>query len=231
MTQRLSADTAAVLLVDYQLGLLSLVHEHSVAGCRNMALALANTAKLFNIPIVLTAGLEQGPNGALMPELKELLPDAPCILRSGEINAWESNGVSRAVKDLGRRQLIIAGILAEVHALFPALSALEEGYEVFVVTDACGSTSAAAREAALMRLNQAGAVMVSWISIAGELQKDWRKRGAPELAQLFCEYLPGYNGIYSVFLAAADEAAKRKMHGRSAASKWTLDPIDYARPD
>ena len=95
---------------------------------------------------------EDGPNGPLVPELKELFPDASYIARPGQINAWDNEDFVKAVRATGRRQLLIAGVVTEVCVAFPALSALEEGYEVFVVTDASGTFNKTTREAAWSRM-------------------------------------------------------------------------------
>ena len=138
---RLSANDAAVLLIDHQAGLLSLVHDYSPDEFRNNVLALADTAKLFKLPTILTTSFENGPNGVLMPELKELFPDAPFIPRPGQINAWDNEDFVKAVQKTGRKQLLMAGVVTDVCVAFPALSALKEGYQVFVVTDSSGTFS------------------------------------------------------------------------------------------
>src|SRR5215218_7897490 len=172
---RLSADDAALLLIDHQSGLLSLVQDYGPDEFRNNVLALAETAKFFGLPTVLTTSFEQGPNGVIMPELKALFPDAPFVARPGQINAWDNEDFVRAVKATGRRQLIMAGVVTDVCVAFPALSALREGYEVFVVVDASGTFNKSVRDAALMRMQQAGAVMTTWFAVACELQRDWRR--------------------------------------------------------
>ncbi|WP_117051329.1 isochorismatase family protein, partial [Klebsiella pneumoniae] len=91
---------------------------------------------------------ENGPNGPLVPELKAQFPDAPYIARPGNINAWDNEDFVKAVKATGKKQLIIAGVVTEVCVAFPALSAIEEGFEVFVVTDASGTFNPIIRDAA-----------------------------------------------------------------------------------
>jgi len=107
---RLDKDKAAVLLVDHQTGLLSLVRDIDPDKFKNNVLALAAAAKYFNLPTILTTSFEQGPNGPLVPELKEMFPDAPYIARPGQINAWDNADFVKAVKATGRTQLIIAGV-------------------------------------------------------------------------------------------------------------------------
>jgi nicotinamidase-related amidase len=191
---RLSADQAVVLLVDHQAGLLSLVQDYSPEEFRNNVLALADTAKLFKLPTILTTSAEDGPNGPIMPELKEKFPDAPYIPRPGQINAWDNDDFVKAVKKSGRRQLLIAGVVTDVCVVFPTLSALKEGYEVFVVTDASGTFNVAVRDAALRRMTNAGAVPMNWFAVACELQRDWRHEGHG-LANLLSNRLPAYKNL------------------------------------
>ena len=197
---RLSANDAAVLLIDHQAGLLSLVHDYSPDEFRNNVLALADTAKLFKLPTILTTSFENGPNGVLMPELKELFPDAPFIPRPGQINAWDNEDFVKAVQKTGRKQLIMAGVVTDVCVAFPALSALKEGYQVFVVTDASGTFSKPVADAALLRMARAGAVMTSWFAVACELQRDWRNNGEG-LATLLGNHLPAYKNLMTTYKA------------------------------
>ena len=152
---RLDKDNAAVLLVDHQAGLLSLVRDIDPDKFKNNVLALADIAKFFNLPTILTTSFETGPNGPLVPELKKMFPDAPYIARPGQINAWDNEDFVKAIKATGKKQLLIAGVVTEVCVAFPTLSALAEGYEVFVVTDASGTFNEITRDAAWDRMSQA----------------------------------------------------------------------------
>jgi nicotinamidase-related amidase len=197
---RLSADNAALLLIDHQAGLLSLVNDYSPDEFKNNVLALAHTGKLFKLPTILTTSFENGPNGVIMPELKELHPDAAFIPRPGQINAWDNEDFVAAVKKTGRKQLIMAGVVTDVCVAFPALSALQEGYQVFVVADASGTFNKQVADAALMRMAHAGAVMTNWFAVACELQRDWRKNGEG-LANLFGSHLPAYKNLMTTYTA------------------------------
>jgi nicotinamidase-related amidase len=196
--RRLSAADAAVLLIDHQAGLLSLVQDYSPDEFRNNVLALADTAKHFDLPTILTTSFEAGPNGVLIPELKTAFPDAPFIPRPGQINAWDNEDFVAAVKATGRRQLIMAGVVTDVCVAFPALCAPEEGYEVFVVVDASGTFNKSVRDAALMRMSQAGAVMVNWFAVACELARDWR-HDMEGLARLLGGHLPAYQNLMTSY--------------------------------
>jgi nicotinamidase-related amidase len=191
---RLSRDEAAVLLVDHQCGLLTLVQDYTPSEFRNAVLALASTARYFQLPTVLTTSFEEGPNGPLVPELKEMFPDAPYIARPGQINAWDNEDFVKAVEATGRKQLIIAGIVTEVCVAFPALSAIEAGYEVFVVTDASGTFDTASRHAAWLRMSAAGVQLVNWFAASAELHRDWRNDVAG-YGKLLIDHTPIYKGL------------------------------------
>lgn len=197
---RLDKNNAAVLLVDHQAGLLSLVRDIEPDKFKNNVLALADLAKYFKLPTILTTSFEDGPNGPLVPELKETFPDAPYIARPGEINAWDNDDFVNAVKDTGKKQLIIAGIVTEVCVAFPALSALEEGFDVFVVTDASGTFNDVTRHSAWARMSAAGAQLMTWFAVACELHRDWRN-DIEGLGTLFSDHLPEYRNLITSYTA------------------------------
>jgi nicotinamidase-related amidase len=197
---RLDKSKAAVLLVDHQAGLLSLVRDIDPDRFKNNVLALADLAKYFELPTVLTTSFEDGPNGPLVPELKELFPDAPFIARPGQINAWDNEDFVAAVKATGRTQLIVAGVVTEVCVAFPALAAIEEGFEVFVVTDASGTFNELTRHSAWNRMSQAGAQLMTWFGVACELHRDWRN-DVDGLAALFSNRIPDYRNLITSYSA------------------------------
>lgn len=196
---RLSKEDAAVLLVDHQTGLTNLVHDFSPDDFKNNVLALADAAKYFELPTILTTSFEEGPNGPLVPELKEQFPDAPFIARPGQINAWDNEDFVNAVKATGKKQLIIAGIVTEVCVAFPALSAIEEGYEVFVVTDASGTFNKTTRDAAWSRMASAGVQLMTWFGTACELHRDWRN-DVEGLGTLLSNRVPNYRCLINSYM-------------------------------
>lgn len=197
---RLSVADAAVLLVDHQAGLMSLVQDYSPDEFKNNVLALADIAKLFKLPTILTTSFESGPNGPILPELKTLFPEAPFIPRPGQINAWDNEDFVKAVKATGKKQLIIAGVVTDVCVAFPTLCALQEGFQVFVVADASGTFNKSVRDAALMRMAHAGAEMTNWFAVACELQRDWRNN-MEGLANLLAAHLPAYANLMTSYKA------------------------------
>ncbi|MBQ25668.1 isochorismate family cysteine hydrolase YcaC [Alcanivorax sp.] len=196
--KRLDKDNAAVLLVDHQAGLLSLVRDLDPDKFKNNVLALADMAKYFELPTILTTSFETGPNGPLVPELKEMFPDAPYIARPGQINAWDNEDFLAAVKATGKKQLIIAGVVTEVCVALPALSALEEDFEVFVITDASGTFNPMTRDAAWDRMSAAGAQLLTWFGAACELHRDWRN-DIDGLGALFSNHIPDYRNLITSY--------------------------------
>jgi nicotinamidase-related amidase len=195
---RLNKDDVAVLLVDHQTGLLSLVRDIEPDKFKNNVLALADAARYFNLPTILTTSFEDGPNGPLIPELKAQFPDAPYIARPGQINAWDNADFVKAIKATGKKQLLIAGVVTEVCVAFPALSAIEEGFDVFVVTDASGTFNAMTRDAAWDRMSAAGAQLMTWFGVACELHRDWRN-DVEGLATLFANHIPDYKNLMTSY--------------------------------
>jgi nicotinamidase-related amidase len=196
--KKLDKEQAAVLLVDHQCGLLSLVRDIPPDQFKNNVLAVADLAKYFKLPTILTTSFEDGPNGPLVPELKQIFPQAPFIPRPGQINAWDNADFVKAVKATGRKQLIIAGVVTEVCVAFPALSAIEEGYEVFVVTDASGTFNEITRHSAWSRMSEAGAQLMTWFGLACELHRDWRN-DVEGLGALFSNHIPDYRNLINSY--------------------------------
>ncbi|OOF64687.1 isochorismate family cysteine hydrolase YcaC [Rodentibacter sp. Ppn85] len=195
---RLDKNNAAMLLVDHQTGLLSLVRDIDPDKFKNNVLATADLAKYFNLPTILTTSFETGPNGPLVPELKEMFPDAPYIARPGNINAWDNEDFVKEVKATGKKQLIIAGVVTEVCVAFPALSAIEEGFDVFVIADASGTFNEITRDAAWRRMEAAGVQMMTWFGAACELHRDWRN-DIEGLGALFSNHIPDYRNLMTSF--------------------------------
>ena len=191
---RLDREQAVVLLVDHQTGLLSLVRDIDPDKFKNNVLALGDLATYFQLPTILTTSFEQGPNGPLVPELKEQFPDAPYIARPGQINAWDNEDFVNAIKATGKKQLIIAGVVTEVCVAFPTLSALAEGFDVFVVTDASGTFNEFTRHSAWDRMSQAGAQLMTWFGVACELHRDWRN-DVEGLGTLLSNHIPDYRNL------------------------------------
>lgn len=183
----LTPDNAVLALIDYQpeqyAGVASIPHDELLA---NVAL-LGRVATAFGVRVVLSTVYVRHGMGGTNRELREALPGVPEIDRT-TMNSWEDPEFRAAVEATGRRKLVIAGLWTEVCVAFPALDALREGYEVYVVVDAIGGVSTTAHEAAIQRMVQAGAVPITVLSLACELQRDWGRPGADRLRSALREY-------------------------------------------
>ena len=173
-TDRLTPDNAALLLVDHQTGLANGVTDQSIPEFRTAVTALAATAKLFNLPTIITTSAADGPNGPVLPEIPQILQDAKVIQRPGEVNAWDNAEFVAAVEATGRKKLLVAGISTDVCVAFVALSAIEAGYDVYAVIDASGTWNKLVQEMAVQLMVLAGVVPITWVAVAAELQADWR---------------------------------------------------------
>jgi nicotinamidase-related amidase len=168
-------DNAAMLLIDHQIGTMSWTHSHDINLVKANAVKLAKIAVGSNIPVLLTVSMEDHVQGPLIPELKEILPEAyeKRIKRPGIVNAMHHEGFNNAVKALGRKKLIVAGITTEICVLFPVLQMLDEGYEVQVSADASASYTKYGDDIALRRMEQAGAIISTHDQLISELAVDW----------------------------------------------------------
>lgn len=196
--KKLSKEDAALLLIDHQAGLISLVQDFSPDDFKNNVLALGAIGKFFNLPTILTTSFDQGPNGPIVPELKAQFPDAPFIARPGQINAWDNEDFVAAVKATGRHQLIMAGVVTDVCVSFPALAAIEEGFDVFAVTDASGTFNQTVQQTAWTRMSAAGVQLVNWFAVACELHRDWRN-DMEGLGNLLSNHLPNYRNLMTSY--------------------------------
>src|SRR5580692_5182454 len=160
----LTPDTCALLLIDQQAGLAFGVSSIDRQTLLNNAVALAKTAIAFGVPVVVSTSASKVYSGPLMPPLAKALPAARVIERKN-MNLWEDETAHVAVVATNRRTLLVAGLLTEACVSFPVLSALAEGYAVYVVGDACGGLTAVSHELALRRMEASGARMTSWIQL------------------------------------------------------------------
>lgn len=169
-------DNAAMLLIDHQVGTMSWTHSHDINLVKANAVKLAKIAAGSGIPVLLTVSMEDHVQGPLIPELKEILPDAyeKRIKRPGIVNAMHHKEFNDAVKQLGRKKLIVAGITTEICVLFPVLQMLDEGYEVQVAADASASYTKYGDDIALRRMEKAGATIITHDQLISELAVDWR---------------------------------------------------------
>jgi nicotinamidase-related amidase len=172
----LTPQNAVLIVIDYQPSQLAAIRSIDQELLSKNIVSTVKVAQLFGLPIVhSTVNVSTGLQQPTVQPLAELLSGDPPIDRT-TINAWEDPNFLAAVRATSRRKLVMAALWTEMCLAFPALDALREGFEVYPVTDAVGGTSPEAHRAALERIVQAGAQPVTWVSLAGELQRDWARQ-------------------------------------------------------
>jgi nicotinamidase-related amidase len=173
--QLLTPQNAAVLIIDFQPIQVNSINSMVRTKLVSNISIVAELAMAYTMPVVLsTVNVKTGINTETIPQILQLLKDTPSYDRT-TINAWEDKEFNEAVKNTGRKKLIITALWTEVCLAFPALDALKEGYDVYAVVDAVGGTSLIAHETALSRIEQAGAKLISVAQLACELQRDWNR--------------------------------------------------------
>jgi nicotinamidase-related amidase len=206
----LRPEDSIVVLIDHQPYQFANLHSHEPTMVINNVVALAKTAKVFGVPTILTTVLEER-GGYIIKGLQDVFPDQKPINRTF-INTWEDANVIEIVRKSGRKQLVLAALYTEICLAMPAIQALDEGYEVFIVTDASGGVSAEAHDMAVRRMVQAGAIPINWMAVLGEWQRDWaREATAAGVAGVVLEH----GGASAV--AFAWEAQLLATHAGSAA--------------
>ncbi|HYN09744.1 MAG TPA: hydrolase [Vicinamibacterales bacterium] len=189
----LRPEDSVLVLIDHQPYQFANLHSHEPTMIVNNVIGLAKTAKVFNVPTILTTVIEER-GGYLIKGLQDVFPDQKPIDRTF-INTWEDSRVVDAVKATGRKQLLLAALWTEICLAMPALQALADGYEVFVVTDASGGVSAEAHDMAVRRMVAAGVVPMTWLAVLGEWQRDWaREKTAAGVAGVVAEH-GGASGV------------------------------------
>ena len=172
----LTPQNSALVVIDYQPDQFKVVGSMDRDLLVQNIVSVARTARAFGLPIVLsTVGVAANGREPTIPELKEVLANSSEIDRT-TINAWEDVEFRQAVEATGRKKLIMTALWTEMCLAFPSLDALRAGYEVYPVVDAVAGTSPEAHQAGLERIVQAGGQPISWVGLAGELQRDWARR-------------------------------------------------------
>jgi nicotinamidase-related amidase len=167
----LTAENAAIVLADHQIGLLTGVRDISTAELKHNVVALAKAAKVLKLPIVLTSTARDSMWGPTLPELVEALPGIEIVDRPW-VNVFDCPRVAKAIEATGRNKLIFAGISLEVCAGFAAMTAVSRGLDAYVAVDACGTFSETKRQVGLLRMMQAGVIVSDYASLMVEILKN-----------------------------------------------------------
>ncbi|GGC48510.1 isochorismatase family protein [Chelatococcus reniformis] len=193
----LRPEDSVLVLIDHQPFQLANLNSHTPHTVVNNATALAKAAKAYRVPTILTSVIaERG--GVIFPQITDVFPGQEVIDRTF-INTWEDRKVVDAVKETGRKQLIIAGLYTEICVAMPVIQALGEGWDVTVITDACGAVSVEAHHVAIQRMIAAGANVMTWLALASEWQRDHaRTEHAAEFIDILKQHAAG-SGIAFVW--------------------------------
>ena len=208
----LTPQNSVLLLMDHQPFQFAALNSHEPTMIVNNVVGLAKTAKAFGVPTILTTVVEER-GGYIIKGLQDVFPEQKPINRT-LINTWQDERVVAKVKETGRQKVIMAGLWTEICVAMPALHALGDGYDVFVVTDACGGVSAEAHDMAIRRMAAAGVVPITWQVTMGEWQRDWaRKDTVRGLATVMAEN-GGATGVaftWEMQLLAGQRAAPHEV--------------------
>jgi nicotinamidase-related amidase len=183
----LTPEESVLLLIDHQGFQFANLNSHDPTIIVNNVIGLAKVAKVFGVPVVLTAVTgERG--GHIIKGLQDVFPDNKPIDRT-LINTWQDERVVTAIEKTRRKKIVMASLWTEMCLAMPAIQAQGEGYQVYVVTDASGGVSPEAHDMAVRRMVQAGVLPITWMALAGEWQRDWaREDTLPGLASIFIEH-------------------------------------------
>jgi nicotinamidase-related amidase len=207
----LTPENGVVIFIDHQPQMFFGVASMDRQDLLNNALVLAKAARIFRLPVILTTVESKEFSGNITPQLLDVFANLAPIERSS-MNAWDSKEFVAAVKETGRKNLIIAALWSEVCLAMPALQALTDGYAVYAVEDACGGTSLTAHKAAIRRIEQAGAVSVTALQVLLEFQRDWaRKEHYDEVLAVVREHCGAYGqGVEYAATMVHDAPANRR---------------------
>lgn len=190
----LSPHDHALLLVDHQSQMAFNTKSIDIISLRINAGILARTAKGFNVPTIISTISKDSFAGPLFDEITEVFPDAEITDRTTS-NGWEDENLVARVNATGKTRLVIAGLWTSVCCNGPVLSALEQGFEVYVVTDACGDCTTEAHERSVQRMIQAGARPITALTYLLELQRDWARTETYDVTTSIARKFGGAFGV------------------------------------
>jgi nicotinamidase-related amidase len=172
----LTPDNSVVALIDHQPQMLFGVSNFDRQSIINNTVAFGKATKVFDVPVVLSTVETKSFSGNMWPQLRAVFPGQEPIERSS-MNSWDDKNFVAAIEKTGRKKIVLAGLWTEVCVAFPAVQAIHDGYEVYVVEDCCGDVSQLAHDNAMKRVIQAGAKPVTSMQVMLEWQRDWAQKG------------------------------------------------------
>ncbi|MFM0345184.1 hydrolase [Paraburkholderia sp. RL17-347-BIC-D] len=205
----LTPDSCAVALIDYQPQMFFGATSHERTTILHNVQAIAKASKLFKVPTILTTVAAKSFSGDMVPEVQSVFPEYTPIDRTS-MNSWEDVNFRKAIEATGRKKIVIAGLWTEVCVSFPTIQMINEGYEIYVPTDACGDITTEAHERAVQRIIQAGAVPMTSFQYMFELQRDWGRsetyEGCMDILKAHSAYGIGVRYAKSILGEHASEA-------------------------
>ncbi len=188
----------ALVLIDFQSQMAFATKSIDAVELRNNAALIAHAAAGFQVPTVLTTVAEKSFSGPMFEEITAAFPGQELLDRTS-MNTWEDAAVIKTINAIGKSRLVFAGLWTSVCIVGPTLSALAQGYEVYVITDACGDVSAEAHERAVERMVQAGARPLTSLQYMLELQRDWARGETYELTTGIAKKFGGAYGLGIIY--------------------------------
>ena len=191
--KKAKASDVAMILIDHQIGTMNWIGSIDKSIVEANTRALAKVAVALNMPLVFTSSQEDQMQGPLMPTLEAIAPDAfgARIKRPGVVNCWDDERFAQACRDTGRKQLIMAGVTTDVCLAPPAISAVEEGFEVYGVVDASGSPTTLTDEMAFRRMERSGVELTTTSAIIADLAVNWASEDGSKLMKILGEEILG----------------------------------------
>jgi nicotinamidase-related amidase len=171
----LTPTNCVLTLIDLQPQMLFGVSNFDRQSIINNNVALSKAARVFGVPVVLSTVETKSFSGNMWPQIQAIFPDQTPIERSS-MNSWDDANFVAAIKQSGKKKIVLAGLWTETCVALPTIQAIHDGYEVYVVEDCCGDVSQLAHDNAMKRVIQAGAKPVTALSVMLELQRDWAQR-------------------------------------------------------
>ncbi|HMI04064.1 MAG TPA: hydrolase [Pedobacter sp.] len=195
----------SLLLIDYEGQMGFATASIPIDQLRTNVAIIAGASKIFKIPTVVTTVAEKSFSGPVFPEVTQFYPDISTYADRTTMNTWEDPNANKAITGKGKKRIVMAGLWTSVCIVGPALSALSEGYEVYIITDACGDVSKEAHEMAIQRMIQAGAKPMTSMQYILELQRDWARQ---ETYKAVNDLMQQYGGAYGIGIQYARQMVK-----------------------
>jgi nicotinamidase-related amidase len=193
-SQLLSPTDHTLILIDFQSQMAFATHSIDAVTLRNNAALISHAAAGFGASTILTTVAEKSFSGPMFDEITSAFPGQALLDRTS-MNTWEDAAVIKRVNEIGKGRIVLAGLWTGVCIVGPALSALEQGFEVYVIADACGDVSAEAHDRAMDRMVQAGARPMTSLQYLLELQRDWARTDTYELTTGIAKQFGGAYGL------------------------------------